>query len=244
MIVLFDVDGTIVEAGQHILESMVDKINKLKLSHEIGIVGGGNLNRILNQLGSVYFNHYFTECGCLYYKNLSIDGLDLKEIHRKDIRLHPLYPKINSLIKLALKYLSDVDYLVTGNFIDLRCGIIYVSLIGLAANQEERRYFIEIDKLKGYKYDLLHKLRDKAKTIGIFESVDIVVGGSVGIGIYPKEWDKVQVVDYLKGDICYFGDRYKPDGNDHRLLNHLRVKGFSINTTEDTLRILEKEFHV
>ena len=57
-------------------------------------------------------------------------------------REHSLYNDINILIKLALKFLSIVDYTLTGNFIDLRTGIIYVSLMQITNHDS---YLIMID---------------------------------------------------------------------------------------------------
>ena len=68
-------------------------------------------------------------------------------------------------------------------------------------------------------------------------------GGMVGIGLYPKEFDKVQVVDYIQGsydEIHYFGDKYETDGNDYHLLHHESVIGHKVDSVEDTLCELEK----
>ena len=66
-IFLFDVDGTIVESSKKISNDNAFILNKLKKNFEIGIVGGGELNKILQQMDNkIYFNHYFTECGSIY----------------------------------------------------------------------------------------------------------------------------------------------------------------------------------
>ena len=74
----------------------------------------------------VFFSHYFTECGCVYNKNIDKNNkdLNLQEVYKKNIREHKLYEKINILIKTALNFISRVDYVITGNFIDLRDGVI------------------------------------------------------------------------------------------------------------------------
>ena len=140
-LLLFDVDGTIAHSGKKIESNMFHILSSLKERFDIGIVGGGKLDKVLYQLDGFQCNHYFTECGCVY--NKTIDN-SLKEIYIKNIRKHELYPKINILIKEVLSYLSKVDYMLTGNFIDLRNGIVYISLIGMLATEEERKYFIEL----------------------------------------------------------------------------------------------------
>jgi phosphomannomutase len=241
---LFDVDGTIAESGQKIDDSICLLLNKLKIyGNEIVIVGGGKLEKILEQLDNkVSFDHYFAECGCVYYKSgYSIDGSrNLIEMYKKNIRRHTTYEKINVLIKVALKFLSEVDYTITGNFVDLRNGIIYISLIGLVANQEERAVFMHLDKKFNYRKQLLKLLNEKAIELSIDTLVDIVEGGSVGIAIYPKEYDKKQVLEYFSEEytIYYFGDKYQINGNDYNIINDERVIGIKVDSPQNTIEEL------
>jgi hypothetical protein len=82
--------------------------------------------------------------------------------------------------------LSQVDYTLTGNFVDLRSGIIYISLIGMTATHEERAVFIELDRQHNYRKELIATLKATAQEIGILDDVVISEGGMVGIGLYPK----------------------------------------------------------
>ena len=86
---------------------------------------------ILKMKDEIFFDHYFSECGCVYYKNTTNNKLKLEKIYEKNIRHHKHYPSIDKLIKQSLDFLSKVEYTLTGNFIDLRTGIIYISLIGI-----------------------------------------------------------------------------------------------------------------
>ena len=126
---------------------------------------------------------------------------------------------------------------------DLRSGIIYISLIGMTATHEERAVFIELDRQHNYRKELIAILKATAREIGILDDVVISEGGMVGIGLYPKEFDKVQVVDCIRDEydeIHYFGDKYETDGNDYHLLHHESVIGHKVDSVEDTLRELEK----
>lgn len=235
---LFDVDGTLTESSHKLNSEMKDILEKLKSSNtEIGIVGGGKYEKIIDQLDGLKVHHLFSESGCVYHKNNI-------EIHRKDLRKHYLYSKINIIVKTALKFLSEVDYEITGNFVDLRSGIIYFSLIGMSALQEERKVFMKLDANNHYRERLINILKSKAEELNIHNDLDILEGGSVGVGIYPKEWDKEQVLEYLSPDvykeIYYFGDKYTEKGNDFRLLNNKRVCGVNVDTPEDTMKYLRK----
>lgn len=243
---LFDVDGTITISSQKITDEMANVLHRLKKDNvEIGIVGGGKIDKILDQLDNkVVFNHYFSECGTIYHHNYSyIDNLiQLKEIYKKNIRNHSTYLQINILVKHCLRFLSNVDYTLSGHFVDLRCGIIYISLIGLTATLEERTYFMELDKLNNYRTKLIQSLKDISIKLGITDKVDIVEGGSVGIAIYPSEYDKIQVLDCFSDSdydkIYYFGDKYDLDGNDYKLLHDKRVIGIKVNNFQDTIEYI------
>jgi phosphomannomutase len=111
----------------------------------------------------------------------------------------------------------------------------------MSANNDERKYFIELNNKYKYKEKLLELLLNKAEELKIIEEIDIVEGGSVGIAIYPKEYDKVQVVDHLINNydiIHYFGDKYLKNGNDYNLLNHRNIRGHRVNNYNDTIDII------
>jgi phosphomannomutase len=246
---LFDIDGTLVESSKNISSEHGLILNQLKEKYEIGIVGGGVLNKNLEQFGEyIYFNHYLTECGCVYYKNELKNGLKLKEIYTKNIRHHELYLQINVLIKCCLGFLSNVSYTLSGHFVDLRNGLIYISLIGTNANDDERKYFMELDAHQYIRKDLLKILHKKVENLGIKDRITICEGGNVGIAIYPNEYDKAQVVNIFNNEynnkkydeIHYFGDKYEENGNDYNLINHECIIGHKINNYNETYEILKQ----
>ena len=246
-LLLFDVDGTLVESGEKIDNEMVNLLNKLKnKNYELGIVGGGKLEKILQQIDDkVLFKHYFSECGCVYHVNNNItEKLWLEEKYIKNIRYHPEYNNINILIKTTLKYLSEVDYTLSGHFIDLRNGIIYISLIGMNATQEERKYYMEREKIRNYRLELINILKEKAKELNCINNISILLGGNVGIALYPNDYDKEQVLQHININnykkIYFFGDKYLEDGNDYKLLNNKNIIGKNIDTIEDTKKILNE----
>jgi phosphomannomutase len=240
-LLLFDVDGTITIAGQSITSQMSRMFCRLQSKgYILGIVGGGSYTKICQQLGPCVnlFPHIFSECGCVYHLGGNL-------IHTKNIRTHDLYPKINILIKVALAFLSKVDYVLSGNFIDLRTGIIYISLIGMQATEIERAIFMDLDKKNSYRKQLLNILLQTATDIGIESQLDILEGGSVGISVYPSEWNKTQVMNIIctnhtYDEIHYFGDKYHLGGNDYALINHPIVIGHGVDDVQSTLDLLEK----
>ena len=108
------------------------------------------------------------------------------------------------------------------------------------ALEEERKHFIELDKKQNIRKQLINLLNNKAINLEIQDKIKILEGGSVGIGIYPIEYGKSQVLNLLENyiDIRYFGDKYTPQGNDYDIINHNKVKGYPVNSISDTLNIL------
>ena len=113
----------------------------------------------------------------------------------------------------------------------------------MSATNEEREYFKNIDKKQNIRQQLLEILLREAEKLNILDKVSILEGGSVGISIYPAEYDKVQVLETINKDkynIFYFGDKYLPSGNDYILLRNENVTGFKINKKEETYELLQK----
>lgn len=244
-LLLFDVDGTICDSGKKISSQMAFQLNSLtNLGYVLGIVGGGTFSKIIYQLDEKVSPEYiFSECGSVFHK-FNFDTNDYDLINVNNLRLEPEYLQINKLVKTCLKYISETDYLVSGNFIDLRNGLIYVSMVGMCATDEERANFIQQDNNYSYRDKLIDMLKIQANELCISDKIDICLGGSVGIAIYPSKWNKVQVLDWIETnkftEIHYFGDKYLLNGNDYELINHSNIIGHPVDTLEQTLNILNK----
>jgi len=231
MILLFDVDGTLVESGQVITDEILELLRQLKEKGiELGLVGGGTYETICRQIKDKdIFDYIFAECGSLVYFGQTL-------MHQNNIRHHPQYHLLDPVIKLTLNYLSNVPYQLTGHLIDRRNGLIYISLIGMQASLDERKTFIELDKQFSYRQQLFKLIEDKLRQTDF----EVVYGGSVGLSVYPKEWNKRQVINHLpETTVHYFGDKYTPDGNDYPLLNHPRITPHCVNNPQETSDIIK-----
>jgi len=241
---LFDVDNTLTHSGGQVSEEMMKRLQELRDGgHELGIVGGGTHVKIMDQIhgnrnGNKLFRHVFSECGCVYYRD---DQLH----HCKDMRNN--HPRarvlIDALIKRALGILAAAPYPLGGHMIDMRTGIVYISCVGMTATPTERRCFL--DHHLSYREYLLGQLRGFLYENDWEQEIEVKKGGSVGIAIFPRGWDKAQVMDMLPDidtyqDIYYFGDSTGPDGNDECLLKHPRITHpIVVKNPEDTISILQ-----
>ena len=230
-LLLFDVDNTLAHSGQKLDSAMQEKLAQLHNDgYCLGIVGGGTFTKIREQLGESFelFDHVFSECGCLYHYKGVLQ-------YQNNIKQHSSIDNIDKIIKQALLYFSSVPYRLCGHLIDYRNGIVYISCIGMDANQSERADF------------LANHLHHRDELLQILQclkipNISIKKGGSVGIAVYPSEWSKAQVVDVLKQfeyeEIFYYGDSYGVDGNDTELLNHPQVRGIVVKDPNDTRLVL------
>lgn len=241
MIILFDVDGTICDSGKKIKSDMKDVILSIKNKHKchIGVIGGGKYEKIIEQLDGMVdeFEYIFSECGSVVY-HLG------KCIKKNQIIQHKQYRNIQTLIRYSLKFISETNYDINGHFIDVRNGLVYISMVGMQATEEQRDQFKKADKRMEFRKRLWLQLNDKKEKLMMMgpktSGLNIVYGGEVGITIYPSEWDKVQSLQYLQKyeNIYYFGDRYEENGNDYQMIHHSRVQGVPIdspNMTKDKL---------
>lgn len=233
---LFDVDGTLTDSGQPLSTPMKDILRQLQTEDvHLGIVGGGIYSTILHQVGNVRLEHVFSECGSVYHFQNQLQ-------YKKNLRKHVLFPHIQRLIKKTLQYLSTVEHPLSGQLIDVRNGLVYMSLVGMQATLEERKSFLQYDQTFSCRKRLLELLNKDVKEHQLEDRLHIVEGGAVGISVFPSEWDKVQVMETLLPlgytEIHYFGDKYEPEGNDFLLLHHPAIWAHPVSCVSDTLQQL------
>ncbi|CAO3641556.1 unnamed protein product [Cunninghamella blakesleeana] len=223
-IVLFDVDGTLTPA---------------RLKVVIGFVGGSNLSKQEEQLGSnvlQLFDYCFPENGLTAYRL----GEKLESQSFIGWIGDAEYNKLASFI---LRYIADMDLpKKRGTFIEFRNGMINVSPIGRNCSHEERNEF--------EKYDLEHKLREKfveaLKKEFSHLSLTYSIGGQISFDVFPTGWDKTYSLGRIKNDnyktIHFFGDKTFKGGNDYEIYTHPDVTGHTVKSPADTIRILKELF--
>ncbi|CAH1758173.1 15454_t:CDS:2 [Entrophospora sp. SA101] len=127
-LVLFDVDGTLTPARRQVTPEISDLLKKLRKKVVIGFVGGSDLVKQIEQLGSNVLNDFdfgFSENGLTAYrlgKQLASQNF-IEWIGEK---------KYSALVNFILRYIADIDLpKKRGTFVEFRNGMINVSPIGL-----------------------------------------------------------------------------------------------------------------
>lgn len=194
ILVLFDVDGTLTPARKVIEPDFEEFLyTKIKPRATLGVVGGSDLNKVVEQLNGKRvlneFDYIFAENGLVHFEN----GV---EISRQSIQKHLGESVIKRLINFCLHYIADLDIPVKrGTFIEFRSGMINVCPIGRQCSYEERLEFNKFDTKHLIREKMVDALRKE------FADVDLAfsIGGQISMDVFPTGWDKTYCLGHLAG---------------------------------------------
>lgn len=234
-IFLFDVDGTLSLPRQTIKDDMIKKLAELRKKVYIAVVGGSDLTKIQEQLGSDLFKNFdyvFAENGLVAFKNSEL-------IYEGNMREFIGQKNFNDLVSFCLEYIGKLKLpCKTGNFIELRKGMINVSPIGRSCTQLEREQF--------YSYDQKHKIREKMVNVlkEKFElyNLQFSIGGQISFDTTPKNWDKTFCLKFLDEfqTIYFAGDKVEKGGNDYEIYVNPRTISHRVESPSETIKVIDK----
>nr|XP_032834216.1 phosphomannomutase 2-like [Petromyzon marinus] len=239
---LFDVDGTLTPARQKISPDMQDLLQRLRRQVRIGVVGGSDFCKIIEQLGGSedyvvnQFDYVFAENGLVAYK----DG---RLFAQQSIQNHLGEEILQEFINYCLAYMSHIRLpRKRGTFIEFRNGMLNVCPVGRSCTQEERLEFYELDKKENIRQKFVEDLREKFAGKGLVFSI----GGQISFDVFPEGWDKRFCLGLLAPDrlrtVHFFGDKTLAGGNDHEIFHDERTIGHTVTSPDDTRRQLEELF--
>jgi len=239
---LFDVDGTLTAPREESTPEMRDfLLEKLKKKVVVGIVGGSDLVKQQEQMGSNItseVDYSFSENGLVAFKAGSLIG-------KTAIKTHLGEENIKNIVNFVLRYIADLDIPVKrGTFLEFRSGMINVSPIGRNCDKDERNDYEKFDLKHEIRKKMIDAMKEKFASLGLTYSI----GGQISFDVFPTGWDKTYCLNHIKegeyDEIHFFGDKTFPGGNDFELFVHPRVKGHTVTSPEDTLAQCEKLFGV
>lgn len=157
---------------------MIEALKKLKERYVIGIVGGSDRVKQIEQLESSIdlFDYAFAENGLVAYK----DG---QLFAKKSIADHLGEDKLQEFINFVLQYLSTIKLpCKRGTFIEFRTGLLNISPVGRNCSQKERDDFEIYDKEHNIRKDMIAAIQTK------FPDIDLVysIGGQISFDTFPK----------------------------------------------------------
>jgi phosphomannomutase len=190
-IVLFDVDDTLtiprnvgdrinclsnpttsyhdskLTSPQRVTPEMLQILSQLRHKVAIGYVGGSDMVKQQEQLGSdevpvtALFDYCFPENGLSAYRlgvplaSASFIGWIGEEKYKR-------------LVKYILRYISELDLpVMRGTFVEFRNGMINVSPVGRNASQSERQAFTAYDDENGIRVAFVKALKKEFPDLGL-----------------------------------------------------------------------------
>ncbi|KAL1638531.1 Phosphomannomutase 1 [Diplodia intermedia] len=246
---LFDVDGTLTPARRDVSPEMLQLLSELRHKVAIGFVGGSDLIKQQEQLGTrqiavtTLFDYCFAENG--------LTAIRLGESLASASFIGWLgEDKYKPLVNFCLHYIADLDIPVKrGTFVEFRNGMINVSPIGRNASVAERNEFEAYDKVHGVRPKFVDALRKAFPDYGLTFSI----GGQISFDVFPAGWDKTYCLQHIENEknlpggvdyttIHFFGDKTHKGGNDHEIYEDPRTIGHSVTSPEDTAAQLKQLF--
>ncbi|KAI1213933.1 eukaryotic phosphomannomutase [Annulohypoxylon truncatum] len=248
-IALFDVDETLTPARLSVSPEMLQTLEKLRQKVAIGYVGGSNLVKQQEQLGTgdrpvtSMFDFCFSENGLTAFKL----G---QELPSNSFIKYIGEDKYKELANWILHYIADLDIPVKrGTFIEFRNGMINVSPIGRNASTQERNDYQAYDLKNKIRETMVEKMREKFGHLGLTFSI----GGQISFDVFPTGWDKTYCLKHLEDEakkpggiqyttIHFFGDKTDKGGNDYEIYVDPRTIGHSVKGPEDCLKQIKEIF--
>ncbi|GAB2290992.1 hypothetical protein Dimus_025246 [Dionaea muscipula] len=229
VIALFDVDGTLTAPRKVATPEILEFMQKLRKVVAVGVVGGSDLVKISEQLGSTVVDDYdyvFSENGLVAHKDGKLVGTQSLKSFLGD-------EKLKEFINFTLHYIADLDIPIKrGTFVEFRSGMLNVSPIGRNCSQEERVEFEKYDKVHNIRGKMVAVLREKFAHLNLTFSI----GGQISFDVFPQGWDKTYCLRFLEGyhEIHFFGDKTYQGGNDHEIFESEKTIGHTVNSPDDT----------
>ncbi|KAK1261096.1 hypothetical protein QJS04_geneDACA001931 [Acorus gramineus] len=239
LIALFDVDGTLTAPRKVVTPEMLKFMQKLREVVTVGVVGGSDLVKISEQLGSAGFSFlpfttsFINDYDYVFSENGLVAHKDGKLIDTQSLKSFLGEEKLKEFINFTLHYIADLDIPIKrGTFIEFRSGMINVSPIGRNCSQEERDEFERYDKIYNVRPKMVSVLREKFAHLNLSFSI----GGQISFDVFPQGWDKTYCLRYLEDfqEIHFFGDKVYKGGNDFEIYASERTIGHAVTSPEDT----------
>ena len=253
---MFDMDGTLTPARKSISgevhQALCDLSNQ---GHTVCIVSGSPYKYIQEQLKMSELKYPETlvimPCnGTQVYTLDKLSGeyeLTYKLTMKDHLSEHsslsqPYRELITNVLELQCYASRKYGFPLTGNFVSDRGSMVNWCMIGRDASHEDRDAFTIEDREKNLRKHLRECLRVRLDASDL-HMIDLTLGGSTSIDIFPKGWDKTYALRHLDESMSawFWGDKCMPGGNDHALYTRLQTqnRSFSVDSPEETLTSLE-----
>lgn len=245
ILLLFDVDGTLTHPRTIVEPDFIEFLYRdVKPKATLGIVGGSDLEKMLEQLNGPEIYQHFTY---IYPENGLVQIENGIEVGKQSIHKHLGEEQLQRFINYVLKYLSEIRLPIKrGTFIEFRNGMLNICPIGRQCTRAERIAFNEYDNKHEIRKNMIADLKRE------FHDIDLTysIGGQISFDVFPHGWDKSYALRHVTRDdlnykeIHFFGDKTDAGGNDFEIFIDSRTIGHKVESPNDTRRILKEMFNI
>ena len=232
---LFDVDGTLTEPREKMLEEHAEFFKKWAVNKQLYISTGSDFSKIAQQIDQDCLNFFKLIFCCMGNEALRPNGL----MRRRNNFIVP--EELNIDLENFLSS-SKFSYR-TGTHFEARTGMLNFSIVGREATQEQRKEYSDWDAKENERVKIAEYINLK------YPDLEASVGGSISIDIIEKGCDKGQVVTYLEGmgvkKLVFVGDRCHPGGNDYGVIRELKksqlaFEWYNVSGPNETFKLIKE----
>lgn len=226
-LIVFDLDGTLTQHRQPLIEANRAVLDTLRQRYEIIMAGGGNCKRIYTQMGEypiTILGNYGMEESRIVDGEFKIVREETSPVDKK------FFEKMTSELRKKYGYTS---YKGDSNEYH-QSGMVTFALLGTKADQADKLVF-DPDKIR--RRVMFPEVSE------IFKDYSVFIGGTTSFDITPKQYNKYDAVmryatekGYVKDQILFVGDDFSDGGND----SQIRLGGMDYIKIDDYTRLPEK----
>jgi len=139
------------------------------------------------------------------------------------------------LLNLCQSLISFSPYPIRGgNHIEVRDGLLNISVVGRSCTQDQRLEYYAWDKINNERWGICKTIEER------FPNLEATAGGQISIDIHEKGKNKSQIIKQLDGLIYFYGDKTMPGGNDYAIASQLHEphKVFQVEDWKETMNLL------
>lgn len=203
-IFIFDVDGTLTPARKRIEADFEAYFRAFVADHKTYLISGSDIVKIREQMPEDILNACRGVFGC--------SGAEFWQNGILQYRKDHVFPA--PMLEDFQAFIDNSPYPERhGNHIEMRIGMINISVAGRHASSEQRTHYYEWDKIAAERIGFVDKFNSSD------HPYEASAGGEISIDIVPLGQNKSMVMgEILEREpdtgLIFFGDKMAPGGND------------------------------
>ena len=212
---MFDIDGTLTPSRQRMSEKFAKFFDDWTNKNDYYLVTGSDIEKAQEQIPLAYIDRaygIFTCCGNEYWQ----PDPAVHPKHSDLIYSNKFKPPENLLTYLGEELRMSDYHHRAGNHIENRGSMLNFSVVGRNCSKTERADYFEYDNKEGERERISKYIKEN------WPDLDAAIGGQISIDIYPKGFDKSQILQHIMKrnkaeEYIFMGDRIREGGNDYPL---------------------------